>query len=39
VAILALSNEGLSSKLDAYREEMANAVEQADMEVINGSDG
>ena len=39
VAILALSNEELSSKLDGYREEMANAVEQADMEVMNGSDG
>jgi len=38
VAILALSNEELSSKLDAYREVMTNAVKQADTEVINGSD-
>ncbi len=33
VAILALSDEKLSARLDAYREDMAKAVERADAEV------
>jgi 5-(carboxyamino)imidazole ribonucleotide mutase len=36
VGMLALSNGDLSAKFDAYREEMAKAVDQADREVING---
>lgn len=34
VAILALSDEELSARLDAYREDMAQAVERADAEVM-----
>lgn len=36
VAILALFDEQLSAKLDAYREDMAKAVERADAEVSEG---
>lgn len=34
VAILALSDEALSARLDAYREDMAKAVERADAEIM-----